>query len=85
MKYMYVIYDCDVCEKHHTVKATWTAEVEMDSKTWPLNMEAHIVASLLSEAYKSFAKIHHPNLFTNSRLMFSQVFEEGEENEEGTI
>jgi len=83
MKYMYVIYDCDVCEEFHILKATWTFDCEMDMKEWSLDMTGEVVASLGSQLFQAFCKIHHPNKYTNSRVMFSQVFE-GEENEKET-
>ena len=84
MKYMLVIYDCDICGKKHILKTDWTLEHEIEiKKKWAKNLVDEVVEGLLKEAVLSFAKIHPNKIFNEDRLMFSQVFEE-EENEEGT-
>ena len=83
MKYMLLIYDCNICEENHILKTTWSCDCEMDMKHWAVDMASEVVASLLGEAKRAFANLHPNGVFKEDRLMFSQVFE-GEENEEGT-
>jgi len=83
MKYMLVFYDCNICGKVHPLKAEWALEHKMSLKDWGLNEASEIVESLLNEARRGFAKLHPNEVFDENRLAFSQLFEEGE-NEEGT-
>lgn len=82
MKHMLLVYNCNVCEENHILKATWTVDGEMNLKNWSLYMENELVSQLWAEARRSFIQLHPNGVFDGDRVMLSQVIEEAENEKE---